>query len=127
MSSQLNIFSQIYQPYKISKDKKLRLIELFGGIGCQARALERLNVSFEHYKLVEFDKYAIASYNAIHGTNFTTMDIRDTHASDLEIVDTDKYEYLMTYSFPCTDLSLAGNGGGYEKGFRNTIRIIVGS
>ena len=30
---------------------------------------------FEHYRVVEFDKYAIASYNAIHGTDFQTMDI----------------------------------------------------
>lgn len=65
---------------------------------------------------MEFDKYAIASYNAIHGTNFTTMDITETHAADLGIVDKDHYAYIMTYSFPCTDLSLAGKGAGMSKG-----------
>ena len=38
------------------------------------------------------------------------------HAEDLEIADTDKYEYILTYSFPCTDLSLAGRRKGMDKG-----------
>lgn len=36
-------------------------------------------------------------------------------ADDLGIVDSDKYTYIMTYSFPCQDLSSAGNGLGMEK------------
>lgn len=34
------------------------------------------------------------------------MNIMKVKGGDLEIVDTDKYEYIMTYSFPCQDLSL---------------------
>ena len=34
--------------------------------------------------------------------------------SDLNIVDTDKYCYILTYSFPCQDLSLAGKRQGME-------------
>ena len=97
-------------------DKPIRLIELFAGIGSQAKALERLGVDFEHYRVCEFDKYAIKSYNAIHGTDFETSDITQIKASDLGIVDTDKYEYIMTYSFPCQDLSLAGLQKGMAKG-----------
>lgn len=94
--------------------KPLRLIELFGGIGSQAKSLENLGVEFEHYRLCEFDKYAIQSYNAIHGTNFETSDITQISADDLGVVDTDKYTYLMTYSFPCQDLSLAGKRRGIQ-------------
>lgn len=36
--------------------------------------------------------------------------------SDLEIVDTDKYDYVLTYSFPCQDLSVAGKRKGMDKG-----------
>lgn len=111
---QINVFEILYEPYKITKP--IRLIECFAGIGSQAKALERLNVDFKHYKVVEFDKYAIKSYNAIHGTNFETSDITKIHAKDLEIVETDKYEYIMTYSFPCQDLSLAGKQRGMKKG-----------
>lgn len=102
------------QPLKI--DKPIRLIELFAGIGSQAKALKLLNANFEHYRICEFDKYAIKSYNAIHGTNFETSDITKITADDLGIVDTDKYCYIMTYSFPCQDLSLAGKQKGMAKG-----------
>lgn len=97
-------------------DKPIRLVELFGGIGAQSKALERLEVQFEHYRLCEIDKYAVKSYNAIHGTNFEVSDITKIHADDLGIVDTDKYCYIMTYSFPCQDLSIAGKQAGMEKG-----------
>ncbi len=112
---QLSIFNLgCEKPYKIKKP--IRLIELFGGIGSQAKALENLKANFTHYRLCEFDKYAVTSYNAVHGTNFATSDITKITADDLGIVDTDKYEYIMTYSFPCQDLSIAGKQAGMEKG-----------
>lgn len=113
MDTQTNLFEMMYEPYKITKP--IRLIELFGGIGSQAKALENLNANFEHYRLIEFDKYPVASYNAIHGTNFEPKDITKIKAEDLGIVETDKYEYIMTYSFPCQDLSLAGKLRGMTK------------
>ena len=111
---QINVFELLYEPYKIKT--RIRLMELFGGIGSQSKSLERLGVDFEHYKLVEFDKYAVKSYNAVHGTNFETSDITKIHAKDLEIVNTDEFTYLLTYSFPCQDLSLAGKQKGMKKG-----------
>lgn len=105
-------------------DKKIRLIELFSGIGTQALALRDLAIEngldpkdvFEHYRSIEFDKYPVKSYNAIHGTNFEPMDITNITGQDLGIVDTDKYIYIATYSFPCQDLSLAGKQAGMDKG-----------
>jgi len=44
------------------------------------------------------------------------VNIQQVHAEDLGIEETDKYCYVMTYSFPCQDLSLAGKGAGMEKG-----------
>ena len=114
MYEQLDIFSSIKQPYKITKP--IRLIELFAGVGSQAMALKRLGANFEHYRVVEFEKYAIKSYNAIHGTDFEPMDITKIIGSDLGISDTDKYCYIMTYSFPCQDLSVAGKQKGMTKG-----------
>lgn len=72
--------------------KTIRLIELFAGYGSQALALKRLNIPFEHYRVVEFDKYAIKSYNAVHGTSFKPSDIRDVKGADLGITETDKYD-----------------------------------
>ena len=76
----------------------IRLIELFAGIGSQAKALENLGADFEHWKVCEFDKYAIASYNAVHGTNFEPSDITQLKGKDLEIVDTEHFTYLLTPS-----------------------------
>ena len=110
----MTIFDLLYPTFKI--DKPIRLIELFAGVGSQAMALRDLGADFEHYRVVEFDKYAIASYNAIHGTDFPTMDITQIFGSDLDITETDKYCYIMTYSFPCQDLSVAGKMQGMAKG-----------
>lgn len=101
---------------KLKITKPIRLIELFGGIGSQAKALERMGANFEHYRLCEFDKYAVTSYNAVHGTNFETSDVTKIHGEDLGIEDTDQYTYILTYSFPCTDLSSAGAQAGMKRG-----------
>ena len=41
-----------------------------------------------------------------------TVDIQQTGAEDLNIIETYKYDYILTYSFPCQDLSLAGKRKG---------------
>ena len=40
------------------------------------------------------------------------VNIQQVKGKDLDIVDTDKYDYILTYSFPCQDLSLAGKRKG---------------
>lgn len=114
LNGQIDLFNFRKQPYKIHNH--IRLIEMFGGIGSQAMALRDLGADFEHYRLVEWSPYSVKSYNAIHGTDFTPMDITKVHAADLGIVDTDKYTYIVTYSFPCQDLSIAGKMNGMKKG-----------
>lgn len=114
MITQLDIFSIGCEPLRIKN--KIRLIELFGGIGAQAKALTNIGVDFEHYRLCELDKYAVTSYNAIHDTNFIPSDITKLKGVDLEICDTDKFTYLLTYSYPCQSLSLAGKREGMIEG-----------
>lgn len=122
MEGQMSIFDYSFEdstPKELSNYKiknKVRLIELFAGVGSQAMAMKRLGVAFEHYRCVEFDKYPVASYNAIHGTNFEPMDVTKISGADLGIVDVDTFTYLLTYSFPCQDLSVAGKGRGMTKG-----------
>lgn len=92
----MSLFDFTREPISITKP--IRLIELFAGYGSQAMALKRIGAKFEHYRVVEFDKYAIASYNAVHGTDFPTMDITKVHAEDLNICDTNAFTYLLTHS-----------------------------
>ena len=50
-------------------------------------------------------------YNNIRATH-NLVNIQQVKGDDLEITDKDKYDYILTYSFPCQDLSLAGKGKG---------------
>lgn len=45
-------------------------------------AMKRLGINFESYRMIEFDKYAVKSYNAVHNTDYDTTDIRDIHGTD---------------------------------------------
>ena len=54
-------------------------------------------------------------YNAMQATH-NIGSITQAVASDLAIERTDEFLYIMTYSFPCQDLSSAGNGAGMSKG-----------
>lgn len=61
------------------------------------------------------EKWQRQTYNNIVATN-NLVNIQNVKADDLKIVETDKYEYIITYSFPCQDLSLAGKSKGMSKG-----------
>lgn len=102
---------------------KLKVLELFGGIGACSKALERLGIEHEIVDAVEIDKYAVASFNAIHNTNFEPQDICDWD-KDIEVD-------LIMHGSPCQDFSLAGKqaGGDKDSGTRSslmyeTIRIV---
>jgi len=55
------------------------------------------------------------TYNNIKATK-NLVNIQNVHGSDLNIVDPDKNTYILTYSFPCQDLSVAGKMRGMDKG-----------
>lgn len=44
--------------------------------------------------------------------NHNLINIMNVHAQDLEIVDNSEHEYIVTYSYPCQDLSLSGKRAG---------------
>ena len=102
---------------------KLQVLELFGGIGACSKALERLGIDYEIADYVEIDKYAVKSFNAIHGTNFEPQDICEWD-KDIEVD-------LIMHGSPCQDFSISGKqqGGDEGSGTRSslmyeTIRIV---
>lgn len=102
---------------------KLRVLELFAGIGACSKALENLGIPHEIIDAVEIDKYAVKSFNAIHGTNFEPQDITKW--------DKDVKVDLIMHGSPCQDFSTAGKQAGGDEGsgtrsslMYETIRIV---
>ena len=54
-------------------------------------------------------------YNNIIATH-NLVSVTNVKGKDLQITDTDDYTYILTYSFPCQDLSQAGLSKGMKKG-----------
>ena len=101
----------------------IKVLELFAGIGACSKALERIGIEHEIVDAVEIDKYAIKSFNAIHGTEFDVQDITKWD-KDVEVD-------LIMHGSPCQDFSVAGKqaGGDIGSGTRSslmyeTIRIV---
>ena len=97
--------------------QKIKVIELFAGIGSQAMALRNIGINYEIIGISEIDKFAFKSYEAIHGKTCNFGDI--TKISELPYCD------LLTYSFPCQDLSVAGKQKGIDKGTRSGLLLEV--
>ena len=88
------------------------VIDYLYGKGISANYNEPMTI--DQIKRLGEEKQRVIYNNLIATHNLVS--VCNCHASDLEISDTDKYTYIMTYSFPCQDLSLAGKGLGMEKG-----------
>ena len=70
--------------------------------------------TLEQLKRMNEDKLRLV-FNSIHWSN-NLVDISRVKGQELNIQETEKFTYLLTYSFPCQDLSLAGKGKGMERG-----------
>lgn len=87
----------------------IRVFEAFAGIGTQAMALKRIGVDYEVVGISEIDKFALKSYEQIHGKVNNYGDISKIDSDSLPDFD------LFTYSFPCQDISMAGKQAGFDK------------
>jgi DNA (cytosine-5)-methyltransferase 1 len=107
----------------------INYLSLFSGIGAFEKALQNIDVVYNLVNYCEIDKYASKSYSLIHGVpeSLNLGDITKIDESKLEHVD------LITYGFPCQDISLAGkqrglfdeNGNKTRSGlFFDALRII---
>ena len=88
----------------------LRVLSLFSGIGAFETALRRMGHQFETVNYCEIDPYASKAYSQIHdipeGKNL--HDVREINPLLLDNIN------LVTYGFPCQDISVAGKQKGFE-------------
>lgn len=89
----------------------LNVLSLFSGIGAFEKALENLNIDHEVVGYCEIDKYASKAYSAIHDIS-EEKNLKDV--TKIDILDIDDPVDLITYGFPCQDISNAGKQRGFE-------------
>ena len=92
--------------------ENINVLSLFSGIGAFEKALDRKGIGYNLVNYCEFDKYASKSYSAVHGVSemLNLGDITKVNISELETHSAD----LITYGFPCQDISNAGKRRGFE-------------
>lgn len=98
---------------------KIKLLSLFSGIGAFEKALSNIGLEYELVNYCEIDKYASKAYQLIHNVpeNMNLKDITQVDEKQLP-----KGINLITYGFPCQDISLAGKQRGFEDENGNKTR-----
>lgn len=96
----------------------LRMLSLFSGIGAFEAALRRGGYQFETVNYCEIDPYASKAYSQIHGISedFNLHDVRTVNPLLMNNVN------LVTFGFPCQDISIAGKQKGFEDKDGNRTR-----
>lgn len=96
----------------------MRMLSLFSGIGAFEKALDRLGVSIDLVNYCEIDKYASKAFSLIHNISEekNLRDVREVNTRYISDLD------LLTYGFPCQDISIAGLQKGFSDEDGNTTR-----
>lgn len=103
---------------------KVKILELFGGIGAIRKAFINLKIPYEVVDYVEIDKACVKSYNELYGEDYKPKSVVGYKVPN-ENID------LIMHGSPCQDFSRIGKkqGGVKNSGTRSsllfeTIRII---
>lgn len=87
----------------------IKYLSLFSGIGAFEKSLDRLGIPFDLIGYCEIDKYASKAYSLLHKVP-ESMNFGDITKIDETQLPSDID--LITYGFPCQDISLAGHQQG---------------
>lgn len=84
----------------------LNVLSLFSGIGAFEKALENLGIDYELVGYSEIDKFASKAYSLLHNVP-ESMNLGDITKIDETMLPKNLID-LLTYGFPCQDISIAG-------------------
>ena len=111
MDERLPVFSQLSQRQSYFLDKQMKFLDLFAGIGGFRLGME--SAGHECVGFCEVDKYARASYKAIHNTE-GEIELHDiTRVTDESIRRFGSVDVICG-GFPCQAFSIAGARRGFE-------------
>ena len=111
LDERLPVFSQFSQRQSHFLDKQMKFLDLFAGIGGFRFGME--SARHECIGFCEIDKFARASYKAIHDTK-GEIELHDiTRVTDESIRRIGRVDAICG-GFPCQAFSIAGNRRGFE-------------
>lgn len=111
LDERLPVFSQFSQRQSHFLDKQMKFLDLFAGIGGFRLGME--SAGHECVGFCEIDKYARASYKAIHNTE-GEIELHDiTRVTDESIRGFGSVDVICG-GFPCQAFSIAGHRRGFE-------------
>ena len=89
----------------------IKVLSLFSGIGAFERACCRIGLDWELVNYCEIDRWASLSYSMVNQCS-ESLNLRDVRTVTAETV-RDQHVDLITYGFPCQDISIAGKQQGF--------------
>ena len=89
----------------------IKILSLFSGIGAFERACCRIGLDWELVNYCEIDRWASLSYSMVNQCS-ESLNLRDVRTVTAETV-RDQHVDLITYGFPCQDISIAGKQQGF--------------
>ena len=89
----------------------IKVLSLFSGIGAFERAFCRIGLDWELVNYCEIDRWASLSYSMVNQCD-ESLNLRDVRTVTAETV-RDQHVDLITYGFPCQDISIAGKQQGF--------------
>lgn len=97
----------------------ISILSLFSGIGAFESALDRIGCHYQLTGYCEIDPYASKSYAQIHGVS-ESLNLHDVTTIDTALISLLGGADIITYGFPCQDISCAGKQRGFtdENGNR---------
>lgn len=88
----------------------MKILSLFSGIGAFEKALENIGADYELVNYCEIDKYASKAFSLIHNLD------ENLNIGDITKIETETFPNdidIITYGFPCQDISNAGKQAGF--------------
>ena len=93
---------------QVMREKPIKILELFGGIGSPRCALRNLGIPTKSIDYVEIDENAVRSYNSMFQENL--------EYKPQTVVGWDLKPDILVHGSPCQDFSIAGPQKGADEG-----------